>query len=616
MKLHHLFLASSMALSVVATVPMNVVKAEVVESGKSVGINNGFNVRHNSFVVSKTGNVYVWGEFYSPTPTSLTGVSDVKEIFHTTSNTYFLTNSGDVYAVGANSFSQAGSKSEGTNITVPIKTNISNVQSISGNGETIFAVTNDNEAYAWGNGGNKVLGLGTTDNMDVPTKMNSLSDVKEVKVSDTTALAVTLTGEVYVWGNYEGTSLLLPKKIEGLSDVKTVSVKNNQFIALKNDSTLYSWGKGANGTLGHGDVVDKSVPTKIEGISDVKSILMARHNAFALTNSGDVYSWGKNSEHGILGHGDLIDLLVPKKISTLSNIKEIYASSVMYYDFMLALTNESEVYGWGGNDLYQLGLGDNAKRISPTKIPGLTNISEIISGGLHSLAITKSSEIYAWGYNHMGQIGLGNKNAKGVVPTKVEMFQASEPDEPTVPTPTEINKDAGFSITNSGLHLEVDMQNLNPTINPENISSGSFAENIADVQSLKVKDFTGIDEGWSVYVSAKQIEEVSPVGGFKEGTAAIKLPTGVLSLESSLVSTPIFNVNTNLSSLDSGTPQKFAWAAPGAGAGENNLPSDGDFKVKIKNLSSVAKVVDPINYPDKATPYQTTVKFTLVQGEL
>ncbi len=623
-------LAATVALSsVVAVAPVKAKAEESIVSAKSLGIFNSMdqysNVSTHTFV-TKNGDVYITN-FGELTPTKVADLSDVKQIFYNEQNTYALLNNGDIYSMGSGTNGKLGDGTTNTRLNSFKKVDgISNVESLVVSSTSIFAITVNKELYSWGMSGR--TGHDGSSDIHVPTKIPGLSGVEKVFSNGEVTFVTLDNGEVYAWGissvgalasGVQVSTFKTPTKINGLNNIKSIFLGNNpkSYFAVSKSGDVYSWGMSDKGVLGLGNVTSAFTPTKVN-ISNAKSLTVGPWNVYVVTNSGDAYTWGFGQHSLGLGHYNTVK--TPTKIDSLSDIRAIIPTG---RSAVFAITNTNDVYSWGGNESGQLGHGDKEPLLLPKKISELKDIDSInyssnnSNGGESIMALSSSGEVFAMGLNNFGQLGLGNK-LNYSTPQKLSLFTATEiePEVPEAPSESEVNKDAGFTITNSGLHLEVDMQNLKPLINPENIASGSFAENIADIRSLIVKDFTGTNQGWSVYMSAKQIEEIAPKDGFKGGTVAIKFPIGVLSLESSLISSPIFNVNANLTSLDSGTPQKFAWAAPGAGSGENSLPSDGDFKIKVKNLSSVSKIVDPINYPDVATPYETTVNFTLVQGEL
>jgi len=55
----------------------------------------------------------------------------------------------------------------------------------------------------------------------------------------------------------------------------------------------------------------------------------------------------------------------------------------------VALKNDGIVWAWGSNEFGQLGIGITgpSNRVSPAQVIGLTEVSAIAAGSIHSLAI-------------------------------------------------------------------------------------------------------------------------------------------------------------------------------------------------------------------------------------
>ena len=51
----------------------------------------------------------------------------------------------------------------------------------------------------------------------------------------------------------------------------------------------------------------------------------------------------------------------------------------------------------------RLGLGHSADRTTPTKVPGLTNVTQLTAGGSYSLALHNDGAVSAFGWNYYGQ---------------------------------------------------------------------------------------------------------------------------------------------------------------------------------------------------------------------
>jgi len=79
-----------------------------------------------------------------------------------------------------------------------------------------------------------------------------------------------------------------------------------------------------------------------------------------------------------------------------------------------------QLFAWGYNGNGQLGVGNNVNQLTPCKVIGLvgTITTQIVCGYAHSLALSDAGCLYAWGANSYGQLGTGNK-AHLVTPTKI-----------------------------------------------------------------------------------------------------------------------------------------------------------------------------------------------------
>ena len=109
-----------------------------------------------------------------------------------------------------------------------------------------------------------------------------------------------------------------------------------------------------------------------------------------------------------------------KKGGQAAQFLDLVVGSFHNLALILNSQREQEVYAWGDNDYESLGLGDNKRRNTPSRLnlgflkPGY-RIHSLVAGTFHNLALTQNAqgeqELYAWGDNHYGQLGLGdNKN--------------------------------------------------------------------------------------------------------------------------------------------------------------------------------------------------------------
>ncbi|MDD2891186.1 MAG: T9SS type A sorting domain-containing protein, partial [bacterium] len=123
--------------------------------------------------------------------------------------------------------------------------------------------------------------------------------------------------------------------------------------------------------------------------------------------------------------GDTINKSTPTIINGLTNVTKI-ASGGMH---TLALLSDGTIKSWGDNIYGELGVGDTIDRHSPVTVPGITNAIEIAGGSYHSIALLSDSTIKIWGHNIYGELGLGdtiNRYSPVTVPgiTKVVAISA------------------------------------------------------------------------------------------------------------------------------------------------------------------------------------------------
>ena len=79
----------------------------------------------------------------------------------------------------------------------------------------------------------------------------------------------------------------------------------------------------------------------------------------------------------------------------------------------MAITSFDKVYGWGYNNYYELGLGNNSSQNMPIEITPYLNlavgetITTIGLGDSSSILVTSEGNVIAMGYNSSGQLGNG-----------------------------------------------------------------------------------------------------------------------------------------------------------------------------------------------------------------
>jgi alpha-tubulin suppressor-like RCC1 family protein len=132
---------------------------------------------------------------------------------------------------------------------------------------------------------------------------------------------------------------------------------------------VFGFGQNDLGVLGIGTNVDSWIPVQVTfPFGDTVATLAANAHALFVNTSGSVYSCGFGSS-GQLGHGTLINLNVPKLISGLSKISQVYTGSM----FSMCSDTQGALYAWGDNQNSELGFPDSLQRLVPAPLTHLGN---------------------------------------------------------------------------------------------------------------------------------------------------------------------------------------------------------------------------------------------------
>ncbi|CAF0712896.1 unnamed protein product [Brachionus calyciflorus] len=169
-----------------------------------------------------------------------------------------------------------------------------------------------------------------------------------------------------------------------------------------------------------GVIQDISRFLEMDSSDSVVSIKAGQDHSVFLTKNGRVLTCGWAAD-GQLGQeiytlnpipssvrGDLLGVKV-KKIATKG-------------DYVLALSEEGEVFGWGNNEYKQLSMaGTNEPQIGVSlhlQIPSYIRrpIMDISAGGTHCMLLDADQNVWVWGY---GLLGKGPKCEESTEPTQI-----------------------------------------------------------------------------------------------------------------------------------------------------------------------------------------------------
>lgn len=199
------------------------------------------------------------------------------------------------------------------------------------------------------------------------------------------------------------------------------------------DGVVLASGEGGSGTFGRRDSswnrVDSIVetPTAIPGLQGLRIIHVAcgQSHTLALSAFGTLFSWGQSYVSAALGHaarppGGYEQV---RQIDALRGTQIVDCAAAGHHS--LAVSAEGDAYSWGENKKGRLG---NGLKSGSSNLPGRVHLpagvrATEVSAGFHSLCVTATNEAYGWGLNNMEQ--LGSRDDGGVehyklLPTRVQ----------------------------------------------------------------------------------------------------------------------------------------------------------------------------------------------------
>jgi alpha-tubulin suppressor-like RCC1 family protein/phosphodiesterase/alkaline phosphatase D-like protein len=190
---------------------------------------------------------------------------------------------------------------------------------------------------------------------------------------------------------------------------------------------LLAWGVNANGRLGDGTTVARTMPTAVAngalaGKWIVRSVAGGTHN-LALTADGTLAAWGYNAS-GQLGMGDTVDQNVPARVDMSGVLAgKIPVALAAGSSHNLVLCSDGTLVAWGLNDKGQLGDGTTTNRSTPVRVEQAgvlagKSVVAIACGGNHCLVWCGDGTLAAWGDNSNGQLGDGTVTNR-TTPVKV-----------------------------------------------------------------------------------------------------------------------------------------------------------------------------------------------------
>ncbi len=385
-----------------------------------------------SLVIGADGGVHTFGDNASGSlgigrfadktlPVRINALPPISS-FSSTSNTYFVSESGQTYinAVGRLPVMEPNL---GDSIARMI-------HGVSYQGGFKFRIKTDGSVHASGANQHGQLGLGTFNpaaggitllsnsrSLAAPKTANSSSD----GAFQGHAVAALSDGSVRAWGaNFYGqvgdgttTNRSSPTVVAGIQDAVEVAVGDFHSLALDGNGHVFTWGRNHKGQLGDGTQQDSPVPQRIQSLTNIIQVAAIAHQSFAVQSDGTLWAWGENASDGntMLDASRPVSVLsTPVAVAGLPPISKVFPGQFANY----TTATDGQLWCWGIQTNFfakHLRAADPATSPSlnvPTPVLGMKSVKELSSISATTFAVTTDGSVFGWGYGAIGFLGDGD----------------------------------------------------------------------------------------------------------------------------------------------------------------------------------------------------------------
>lgn len=338
---------------------------------------------------------------------------------------------GSLTTLGANRDGVLGDSTEVDNFSPYLVPRFSYISQVAASSTNSMLLSNFGDVYIWGDNSFGQLGLSEAIEKQLyPLRVQNIPFAIKIESSGAQSAIIDIDSCVWIWGkmfagDFQQDTIFdshHPVKIEELSQIIDIDCGGNHCIALDKNGDVWTWGRNAGGALGDGStVLYRMTPTKLQGLSDVIKVSASNYSCLALLRNGEIYSWGYNL-HGQLGNGTNSNSRIPVKVNSISNAIDIATGS----SHCLCLTSDNAVYAWGDNPAGQLGNNSNIDSNIPVQVELLSNVEQIDANVSTSIAKTKDGKFWSWGYYKFGTYPGGYSGYSKKIPTEIKCLKNAD----------------------------------------------------------------------------------------------------------------------------------------------------------------------------------------------
>jgi len=323
----------------------------------TLGINLGINSFDNSDIPVQVGNDNTWVDVVvMDDSTSNPVLNKIFAIKTEGSNN-------EIYGWGQNAPLQSfGYLNNATAYSSPVKITSSNPTLVlSGINRVEFGAATGPTVpflYTWGENQWGRLGNGNTSNTNgfntislmstnrsSPVVLSNFGSFTKVTINGGSALAIKTNGSLWAWGlNSSGQlgvnsidNVIVPQQV-GSSSWTAVQTNGSVTAGIDVNGRLFMWGSGLDSMTGQNNSVSYSSPVQITSNKSFTQVSVGRNTVAAITTGQELFTWGNNTFYGLGLANSSLSISSPTLIGT-----GYVSASVDKY--LVAISNTGEVYG-------------------------------------------------------------------------------------------------------------------------------------------------------------------------------------------------------------------------------------------------------------------------------
>ena len=298
----------------------------------------------------------------------------------------------------------------------------------------ILAKKTNNDLYGWGD--NQYGNLANGNQVDQYTPIKMSENVKSFSAGYHHTMIVKTDGTMWGsgyndWGGLGmGTSVgyynTWQQEASLATDWEKTSAGYYNSFGIKTNGTLWSCGTNIEGQTGTGATGGESdVFVQVGTDADWKDVSCGVYHVLGLKTTGKLFGWGfsGNGRLGIVGAGAQY-FRTPQAIEASSNYKQIATS----WDGSAILKNDNTLYAFGVNHNGTIGsTAGDTNNLAPQQVGADSNWKTLALrvGGFHFGAVKNDTSLWAWGADNLYQLGNSDgTTTNSYVPTQVTCTDA------------------------------------------------------------------------------------------------------------------------------------------------------------------------------------------------